>query len=108
MNSAQPGILALVPLLSRHLFFSLQHDADLGQALDALVDIADGEENVVGIGPSLAHALSAEIDGLRVFPPYATAGFDVPSTPSALWCWLRGTDRGSVIGSASWDGFYLL
>jgi putative iron-dependent peroxidase len=97
MNAPQPGILAPIPPLARHLVFSLQHDADLPQGLDVLGELVDGESTVVGIGPSLAQALAVEIEGLRVFPQYAGAGFDVPSTPAALWCWLRGEDRGELV-----------
>jgi putative iron-dependent peroxidase len=41
--------------------------------------------------------LGCEIDGLRVFPGHAGAGFEVPSTPAALWCWIRGDDRGDIL-----------
>lgn len=35
-----------------------------------------------------------------MFPSYSGAGFDVPSTPGALWCWLRGDDRGELVHRA--------
>jgi putative iron-dependent peroxidase len=45
----------------------------------------------------LVLGLGHPIGGLRAFPSYAGAGFTVPSTPSALWCWLRGDDRGELL-----------
>jgi len=58
--------------------------------------MADGERVVAGIGASLALALGRNIEGLRAFPSHTGAGFDVPSTPSALWIWARGEDRGEL------------
>lgn len=94
MDTVQPGILAPVPRLARYLEFSLVSDGDPRSAMGRLVEIADGDKIVVGFGLSLARAMDREIEGLRVFPAHAGRGFDVPSTPSALWCWLRTEDRG--------------
>jgi putative iron-dependent peroxidase len=62
-----------------------------------LCDNADGEKTVIGIGQSVVLALDRTLEGLHVFPSYSGAGFDVPSTPAALWCWLRGDDRGELV-----------
>jgi len=62
--------------------------------------LADGAETVVGLGESLVRAVGREIRGLEVFPRYSAPGIDVPSTPTALWCWLRGTDRGDLLHRA--------
>lgn len=97
MNIAQPGILAPAPGLARYLTFSQEPDTDPREALAALADIVDGEELVLGIGQSLALHLECDIEGLRVFPGRAGAGFDVPSTQAALWCWIRGNDRGALL-----------
>ena len=35
--------------------------------------------------------------GLSVFPSIVANGIAIPSTQAALWCWLRGHDRGDVI-----------
>jgi porphyrinogen peroxidase len=51
----------------------------------------------VGIGPSLAKALGADIPGLREFPDLSGHGVKVPSTPGTLWCWLRGSDLGDLL-----------
>ncbi len=97
MTNAQPGILEPIPRLARYLTFSQLPETDPRGALAALAESADGEELVLGIGQSLALHLGCEIDGLRVFPGHAGAGFEVPSTPAALWCWIRGNDRGDIL-----------
>ncbi len=97
MNNVQPGILASAPPLARYLTFSLTPGADPRPALQAASAIIDGDNIVVGLGKSLALALGRTIDGLHSFPVYDGAGFGVPATPAALWCWLRGTDRGALL-----------
>ncbi len=94
MKAVQPGILAPVPRLARYLEFSLVSDEDPRPAMEGLRELADGDKIVVGIGRSLAQALDKQIEGLGVFPVHVGKGFEVPSTPSALWCWLRTEDRG--------------
>jgi putative iron-dependent peroxidase len=37
------------------------------------------------------------VPGLRAFPALKGPGVEVPATPTALWCWLRGTDRGKLV-----------
>ncbi len=96
MNACQPGILAPVPSHARHLFFALASPAALKSALDALRH-ADGDALVVGIGAPLVRALDAQLAGLRVFPAISQAPIEVPSTQQALWCWLRGGDRGELL-----------
>jgi putative iron-dependent peroxidase len=100
MPAHQPGILAPLPPMARSLFFSLKADADPRPALQALAALADGTRLVVGIGPALASALQADIPGLHPLTPIAAHGVNVPSTPRALWCWLRGTDRGELMNHA--------
>jgi len=96
MNN-QSGILAAVPMHSRYLVFSFEgRVAEAADALGVLVDVVDGENTVVGIGPSLIAALGKEIAGLRNFPSLAGPGFDIPSTQFSLWFWLRGEDRGEL------------
>jgi len=97
MNNFQAGILAPLPLVARHLFFSIANADGIRASVKALADFADGESALVGLGRSVVSALGATIDELRVFPAMANAGVDVPSTPAALWVWLRGDDRGEVI-----------
>lgn len=68
----------------------------LHACLADLAAAADGSELVVGIGQSLISALDCEIPGMRVFPSLANLGIEIPSTSAALWCWLRGNDRGEL------------
>lgn len=97
MDNSQHGILDDVPEAGRHLFFSIVPGADLARAMRSLRKIVDGKSCVAGIGESLVLALGHEIDPLRVFPAVSAEGFDIPSTPSALWCWLRGSDPGEIL-----------
>lgn len=97
MTEFQQGILDPVPRSARYLQFAMTQSARPERALHQLRGLADGRATVVGLGLSLVHALKAEIAGLRVFPASARAGIEIPSTPAALWCWLRGHDRGELI-----------
>jgi len=97
MNNAQPGILAPLPPHSRYLTFALKPGARSQAQLKSLAAAADGQACVVGVGALLAFALQKEIDGLRPFPHYRSDKVEVPSTPAALWCWLRGDDRGEIL-----------
>jgi putative iron-dependent peroxidase len=99
MSEPQPGILEPLPRHARYLTFELAPDADPRAALDA-VGACDPGQGVVGIGLPLARALGAEIDGLRDLEPHSGPGFSVPATPAALWCWLRGDDRGELVHAA--------
>jgi len=97
MTRAQPGILEPVPRLARYLTFSQCPEGDARATLAALAETVDGREVVVGIGQSLVLHLGGAVDGLRVFSARAGDGFEVPSTPAALWCWIRGQDRGEIL-----------
>jgi porphyrinogen peroxidase len=97
VENCQRGILAPVPLFGRYLNFSLKAGAEPRSALLELAKIADGNDIVVGIGQPTAIALGKSINGLRPFPTNFGAGLILPSTSSALWCWLRGKDRGDLL-----------
>ncbi len=97
MTAVQPGILAPVPGLARHVTFELSPGGDGQEALRRLTASVDPAGTVVGLGRSLVLALGREVPGLREFPARAAPGIDVPSTPAALWCWLRGDDRGELL-----------
>ena len=97
MDPVQPGITAPVPKMARFLFFSLLPEVNPSAALAELGSLTDGRDTVVGLGSSVPAVLGTAVDGLRTFPPRSGAGIDVPSTPNALWCWLRGEDRGELV-----------
>ncbi len=97
MGDTQPGILAACPRLALYMTFTLIDPAKAKDALGALCAIADGDKTVVGLGEPLVLALGGAIQGLRTFPVYSGKGFTVPSTPSHLWLWLRGDDRGELM-----------
>lgn len=97
MTPVQPAILAPIPRLARYLAFNLAPDAGPAAALRRLAGAVDPASTVVGIGRSTVMALGREIPGLRDFTALTGRGIDVPSTPAALWCWLRGDDRGEIL-----------
>ncbi|MCZ7625502.1 MAG: peroxidase [Candidatus Methylomirabilota bacterium] len=97
MDNVQSGILEPTPPVARYLTFSLTDEDEARRSLRLLSNIADGRQTVVGLGQSLVRTLGATIPGLCTAPSYAGSGYEVPSTPYALWCWLRGDDRGELV-----------
>jgi putative iron-dependent peroxidase len=97
MSQVQPGILAPVPRLARYQTFRLADAAGSGDALWRLASIVDPAATVVGIGRATVLAMGCEVPGLRDLSALTGPGIEVPSTPAALWCWLRGTDRGELV-----------
>ena len=96
LKLVQRGILEVGPAQGCYLFFSVRTDVDVRKALKKLACRVDGSALLVGVGASLVAALGANISGLRGFPALESQ-VDVPSTPFALWCWLRGGDRGELL-----------
>lgn len=96
MNNYQRGILAEETRSARFLVFNVVQMAELGKTLRVFASRFDVTRSVAGIGQSLVAALGSSIPGLRTFPAIATSALQVPSTPAALWCWLRGDDRGEL------------
>lgn len=97
MSSFQPGILLPIPPVARYTSYTMVPGANPRKLLRALCSAADGETTVVGIGLSLVSALERGIDELRSFPEFSGYGVDLPSTPAALWLWLRDDDRGNIV-----------
>ncbi len=100
MKTIQAGILKPIPHLARYLIFALNQNVDPTETLQALAKEIDGGETVVGLGLSVVQKLNARIEGLRPFPTIVNAGVDIPATPAAVWCWLRGDDRGEILHRA--------
>jgi porphyrinogen peroxidase len=97
LADVQPGILAPIPPQARYLSFNAVHGCEPLAALRALSDLVDGDRAVVGLGASLVQSLGCHIDGLRAPPVHTGPAVEVPATPAALWCWLRGDDRGELL-----------
>jgi putative iron-dependent peroxidase len=97
----QPGIFEDIPAVARYVLFTLRDPSvDAGaikEALTRLTPLVDGSDVVVGIGPSLVHALGADIPNLREYPDFSRGELNVPVTPGTLWCWLRGSDLGDLL-----------
>lgn len=96
MNTTQAGILSGETKLARYLSFNVSDPSVLVEALVDLQEVADGDAIVVGLGLSLVEALNGNISGLHTMPAQSGKAIDIPSTPVALWVWLRGTDRGEL------------
>jgi putative iron-dependent peroxidase len=97
MTLVQPGILEPVPQLARYLSFGLAGTSSARDALTRLTETIDPRVSVTGIGRATVLALNSGIPGLRELEPLSGPGIEVPSTPAALWCWLRGDDRGELL-----------
>lgn len=102
MNAPQPGILAPLTPMSRHITFDLSVNphADattVTAALQALRTVLAGTDAVTGIGRTTVSTLGRVIDGLDELHAGSASGASVPSTPAALWVWLRGHDRGDLV-----------
>jgi putative iron-dependent peroxidase len=97
MNNFQAGILEPIPQHAKYLFYDLLPGCDATECLNRLAETIDGVETVVGLGQSLTLSLQAKISGLRCLAAQSRAGLEIPSTPSALMCWLRGDDPGELL-----------
>ena len=96
MGHIQKGILSEETRLARYMTFNVADVSTLKECLTDLKSVIDGESTVVGFGVSLLSALEINIDDLHIMPVNSAAGIDIPSTPAALWLWLRGNDRGEL------------
>ena len=97
MTLYQPGILEAVPAVGRYLTFQLVPDDNPTDELSCLSEMVTGTDMVIGIGPATLSRIGRRIDGLREPPCFTGCGISVPATPAALWCWLRGSDRGELV-----------
>ena len=97
MSLYQAGLPAPIPRLARYLTFGLAPGAEPRAALQRLAGAVDPGATVVGLGRSTVRALGRDIPGLRDPAARSGPGLEIPSTPAALWCWLRGDDRGELV-----------
>lgn len=100
MSLSQAGILAPLPTHARFLSFSIRDEDEVARVLLDLAEAVTLDQDVVGLGRCLISALGREISGLESFPGNDRAGIVIPSTPAALWCWLRGDDPGELFHRA--------
>lgn len=96
----QFGILDSIPKLARYQFFRLKPGADPTACLQALAATAVENDMVIGLGQSLLMALDADIPSMHKMPEFTGKGIEIPTTPHALWCWIRGKDRGDLLHKA--------
>lgn len=96
MSNIQSGIMSEETRLARYMTFNVADSSVVKTCLADLQEVVDGESTVVGLGLSLVTALKANVNHLRTMPADSVAGIDIPSTPCALWLWLRGDDRGEL------------
>lgn len=95
--SSQSGILLPLPPRGRFLQFKAPLEGDLRAALGNLAEEKWDENAVFGVGASLCAALESPVSGLHPLGTFPEAKVDVPSTPAAAWCFLRGEDPGELL-----------
>ena len=98
LSLPQPGVLAEIPAHARFLTFRRSPSGPSPrESLARLAERDAGASVVFGLGASLVRELGVEVEGLRTLAPVEGPGFVVPSTPAALWVWLRSGDRGELV-----------
>ncbi|MEZ4376113.1 MAG: Dyp-type peroxidase [Polyangiaceae bacterium] len=94
---SQPAIMQPLPPFGRYLFLRQIPDTDPRPVLEALAKSAWNDAWVLGVSHSLAASVGASVDALREIPALSGPGVSSPSTPCALWVWLRGESPGQLL-----------
>jgi putative iron-dependent peroxidase len=98
MNSSpQAGILADLPSHARYLTFELSDSATPHEVLAQLAQLPITASCVIGVGLAVVERMNQQIPGLRAFPRMDGPNVVMPSSKGALWCWIRGEDRGELL-----------
>ncbi|MCP5054720.1 MAG: Dyp-type peroxidase [bacterium] len=97
MKNIQTGILSDVPNVARYLYFSLKPGHDLKRVRHSLQNIGDGEKIVIGLGAPLLEPAGNKLPDYRTHPDFTSLDLVPPDAPIAVWCWLRGGDRGELV-----------
>ena len=97
IETIQQGILDPIPAHAKFLVFNLKAGCDCGRALAKLAPMVDGQKLILGVGITTVVALNRQIAGLRDFPVFADARVSLPVNRAGLWCWLRGSERGTLV-----------
>ncbi len=96
MLQHQPAITDALTRHARYLTFRLQPDTNPASVLLSFAKTPP-RDAVIGLGQTLLSALGTKLEGLRELPTASAHGISIPSTPAALWVWLRGVDRGDLL-----------
>lgn len=109
LQTVQSGIYQDLPSHGCYLTFDLNAGVMAPQLKNSLAQLSDwadgqnvnlGENLVLGLGDACLSLLKTDaIDDLS-FPSFSAASaktIQVASTPTALWCWLRGQDAGDIL-----------
>lgn len=100
MTQFQTGILQHIPAHAIYLTFNARVGSSpdsLSKVVSALAKVADGDSLVIGLGAKLVSLLGKSVDGLVEFQGVADSRVRLPSTPAALFCWLRQQERGALV-----------
>lgn len=100
MSHIQSGILQAIPQHASYLTFSILpnvNTAQIKQALTELAKMVDGDSLVLGLSSRLVSQLQGHVDGLQSFAGINNSLVPLPQTPSDVWCWCRGDERGEFV-----------
>lgn len=91
----QPGIFALGSRAHQHLYFTVNEESKVREALGATFELVTGVRGVnvvVGLRPSIARHLDPEsvAPELDDFVPMSANGIEIPGEQHDMWMWVHG------------------